>query len=134
PARIAHAICDGASSCVPAPCCAVVSSDLSGQLTVLAERGLMPEMGPAVYAVAGWVMQRGTEFVTADLRHDPRVPEEWVATVVAFPLSCRGRHLGSIVRPERNPAARDPQVAAAGARQRRAALQPAAGAPGMPPP
>ena len=40
--------------------------------TVLADRGLMPDMGPSVYAIAGWVMQRGEEFVTADLRRDER--------------------------------------------------------------
>ena len=31
-------------------------------------------MGPAVYEIADWVMERGEEFVTADLRKDPRMP------------------------------------------------------------
>src|SRR2546426_11015945 len=70
PPKIAELIVDRAATWVPAPCWALVSSDLSGQLSVLADRGLEPDMGPAVYAIATWVMQRGEEFVTADLRRD----------------------------------------------------------------
>jgi len=40
PAKIAELLVERATSWVPAPCWAVVSSDLSGQLSVLAERGL----------------------------------------------------------------------------------------------
>ena len=50
---------------VPAPCWALVSADQSGQLSVLADRGLEPDMGPAVYGDRGtgsWT--RGEEFVT----------------------------------------------------------------------
>src|SRR5207249_6183679 len=59
PDKIAGLVVDRAASWIPAPCWALVSADLSGQLSVLADRGLMPDMGPAVYAIAGWVMQRG---------------------------------------------------------------------------
>ena len=48
PAKIADEIVVRASTWVPAPCWAVVSSDLSGQLSVLADKGLLPDMGPAV--------------------------------------------------------------------------------------
>src|SRR5436309_12520714 len=68
PGKIADLIVDRAATWVPAPCWAVVSADLSGQLSVLADRGLLPEMGPGVYSIARWVMQRGDDFVTADLR------------------------------------------------------------------
>src|SRR4029079_12788851 len=57
PNKIADLIVERAATWVPAPCWAVVASDLSGQLSVLADRGLTPDMGPAVYGVAGWVMQ-----------------------------------------------------------------------------
>src|SRR5206468_7778711 len=97
PDKIAGLVVDRAASWIPAPCWALVSADLSGQLSVLADRGLMPDMGPAVYAIAGWVMQRGEEFVTADLRRDDRVQDQSVASVVAFPLSCRGRRVGAII-------------------------------------
>src|SRR5215831_13106874 len=66
PPRIAELIVDRATGWVPAPCWAVVSSDLSGQLTVLADRGLLPDMGPALHAIANRVMQTGEEFVAAD--------------------------------------------------------------------
>src|SRR5580704_2492987 len=97
PPKVADMIVARAATWIPAPCWAVVSSDLSGQLSVLADRGLMPDMGPAVYAVANWVMHRGQEFVSADLRVDPRVESTLVGTVLAFPLSCRGRRIGAIL-------------------------------------
>ena len=125
PARIAETLVDRAATWVPAPCWAVVSSDLSGQLSVLAERGLMPDMGPAVYAVADWVMQHGEEFVTADLRRDARVRDQSMAAVVAFPLVCRGRRVGAIVGLDRTPSARDPQLAPAVLRAVRELFEPA---------
>src|SRR5207237_1265539 len=97
PSKIAELVVERAATWVPAPCWAVVSSDLSGQLSVLADRGLMPDMGPAVYAIAHWVMERGEEFVTDDLRSDARVSNESVGAVIAFPLSCRGRHVGALM-------------------------------------
>src|SRR5918911_436939 len=73
PTKIADLIVDRAATWIPAPCWAVVCADLSGQLSVLADRGLMPDMGPAVYAVAGSGMKSGQGFVTADLSADSRV-------------------------------------------------------------
>src|SRR6266550_9120947 len=91
PPKIAEVIVECAATWVPAPCWAVVSSDPSGQLSVLADRGLVPEMGSAVYAIATWVMNRGQEFAAADLAHDTRVTDASVGAVLAFPLSSRGR-------------------------------------------
>jgi diguanylate cyclase (GGDEF)-like protein len=125
PAKIAETIVERAATWVPAPCWAAVSSDLSGQLSVLADRGLMPDMAPAVYAVASWVMQRGEEFVSADLRLDERVPDQSSATIVAFPLSCRGRRLGAIVGLDRRPSSRPPQLAPSVLRAVRVLLEPA---------
>src|SRR5206468_8043929 len=73
PARVGDHIVERAATWLPAPCWAVVASDLSGQLAVLADRGLMPEMGPAVYAVAKCVMDSGQDFVSASLQADKRV-------------------------------------------------------------
>src|SRR5581483_8921501 len=56
PTKVAELIVERAATWIPAPCWAVVSSDLSGQMSVLADHGLSPEMGPAVYAIATWVM------------------------------------------------------------------------------
>src|SRR6266545_3337533 len=106
PPKIAETIVERAATWVPAPCWAVVSSDLSGQLSVLADRGLTPDMGPAVHAIAAWVMARGAEFVTADLREDTRVKDPFVGAVMAFPLSCRGRRVGAVVGLDRLASAR----------------------------
>src|SRR5262245_47432161 len=44
PAKIAEQIVARAGTWLPAPCWAVVSTDLNAQLTMLAEQGLTPEM------------------------------------------------------------------------------------------
>ncbi len=126
PQRIADIIIDRAATWVPAPCWALVSADLSGQLSVMADRGLQPDLGPAVYGVAEWVMQRGEEFVTADLRRDSRVRDESVATVVALPLSCRGRRVGAVIGLDRRPSSREPRLAPSVLRALRVLLEPAA--------
>src|ERR1700712_2337156 len=97
PQKIAEVLVDRASTWLPAPCWAVISADLSGELSVLADRGLTPDMGPAVYAIATWVMQRNQEFVTADLSRDTRVNNPSAGAVIAFPLGCRGRRIGALV-------------------------------------
>src|SRR5882672_4240440 len=73
PPKVADTLVERAATWVPAPCWAVVSSDLSAQLSVIADHGLTPDMAPAVYAIANWVMSRGQEFVSADLQRDTRV-------------------------------------------------------------
>jgi diguanylate cyclase (GGDEF)-like protein len=125
PQKIAEVIVDRASTWVPAPCWAVVSADLSGQLSVLADRGLTPDMGPAVYAIATWVMHRGQEFVAADLAQDTRVTDAAVGAVVAFPLSCRGRKVGALIALDRQASTREPRMAASMLRAVRVLLEPA---------
>ncbi len=125
PSRIADALVERAATWVPAPCWAVVTSDLTGQMSVLADRGLMPDMSSAVYSIAAWVMQRGEEFVTADLREDERIKDESAATVVAFPLSCRGRRVGVIIGLDREPSSRAPQLSTTVLRAVRVLLEPA---------
>jgi len=125
PPKIADEIVERASSWLPTPCWAVVSSDLSGQLSVLSDRGLMPDMGPAVYAIAKWVMSRGQEFTTANLQRDPRVSDPAAGAVMAFPLSCRGRRVGALVALDREPSAREPRISASMLRAVRILLEPA---------
>jgi diguanylate cyclase (GGDEF)-like protein len=125
PQKIAEVIVDRAATWVPAPCWAVVSADLSGQLSILADRGLTPEMAPAVHAIATWVMQRSEEFVTPDLARDARVSDPHVGAVVAFPLSCRGRRVGALVALDGQPSAREPRMAASLLRAVRILLEPA---------
>jgi diguanylate cyclase (GGDEF)-like protein len=126
PPKVAEAILARAATWVPAPCWAVVSSDLSGQLSVLADRDLGPEMGGAVFAIATWVMNRGQDFSAADLKHDPRVADPSVGAVLAFPLSCRGRHVGALIALDRVPSIREPRLSASMLRAMRILLEPAA--------
>jgi diguanylate cyclase (GGDEF)-like protein len=126
PAKIADLIVDRASSWVPAPCWALVSADLSGQLTVLADRSLDQSLGPAVYGIAHWVMDRGDELVSADLRNDARVRDRAPAAVIAFPLICRGRRVGALIGIDRAPSAREPRLPATMTLAVRTLLEPAA--------
>jgi diguanylate cyclase (GGDEF)-like protein len=126
PSKISDLIIDRAATWVPAPCWAVVASDLSGQSSVLADRGLTPEMKPALYRVAGWVMQRGEDFVTADLRRDARLRDAAVGSVIAFPLSCRGRRVGALIGLDGVASSREPRMALANLRAVRVLLEPAA--------
>ena len=125
PSKIGEVVVDRASTWLPAPCWAVVSADLSGQLSVLADRGLSPDMGPAVYAIAKWVMHRNQEFVTADMTRDSRLPDASVGAVIAFPLSCRGRRVGALVAIDRQPSAREPRLSESMLRAVRVLLEPA---------
>ena len=86
PVEIAELLVERAAAWIPAPNWAVVSSDLSARLQVLASRGLTPEMGPALHSVANWVMYRGEDFASENLRGDARIRSESVGAVLAFPL------------------------------------------------
>ena len=126
PVRLAEIIVGRAATWIPAPCWAVVSSDLSGQLTVLADRGLTPDMGPAVCAVALQVMQSGTEFAAANLRSDRRVSHESIGAVLAFSLTSRGRSIGAVVGLDHAASSRAPKPSPGILRAVRMLLEPAA--------
>ena len=111
PSKIADFIVERAATWVPAPCWAVVASDPTGQLSVLAARGLTPDMDPVVDGIATWVMNRGVEFIASDLRRDTRVPHASGGSVVAFPLSCRGHRVGALIGMDRQKSAREPHLA-----------------------
>lgn len=126
PSKIAELILDRAVTWVPAPSWAIVSSNLSGQLSVLADRGLMPDMELAVRKIAERLMDRGGEFVAADLAADSRVPPGARGSAVAFALGCRGRHIGALVGLDRLPSALEPRLPASIVRAVRGLLEPAA--------
>ena len=128
PGKIADEVVERASTWIPAPSWALVSSDLSGQLSVLADRALSPEMGPSVYAVAKWVMHRNAEFTTADLRQDARASDAGAGAVLAFPLSCRNRRVGALIALDPLASAREPRISAGSLRAVRVLLEPASAA------
>ena len=110
PQKIAGLIIDHAATWVPAPSWALVSSTASGELSVLADRGLVGEMRPAACAVAGWVMQRGDQFATADLASDARVSHPAAGAVVAFALTSRSQAVGALIALDRAVSSREPRV------------------------
>jgi diguanylate cyclase (GGDEF)-like protein len=128
PVRIAEAIVEQASTWLPVPSWAIVCPDLSGQLSVFAERGLPPELASGAHSIAGWVMTHGEEFSAANLGRDARISAPSPATVLAFPLTCRGRTIGVLVGLDRGPSTRRPEFAPAALRAFRVLLEPAAAA------
>ena len=128
PESLASLIIDRASSWIPAPCWALVSADLSGHLSLLADRGLAPELGAAVYAIAEWVMRHDGEFASADLGADARVAAAGLGAVLGLPLTARGRRVGALVAADRTAASRPPRLAPDLLRAIRLLLEPAAAA------
>src|SRR5262245_15018883 len=128
PEKLAELIVDRGASWIPAPFWALVSSDLSGDLTVLAGRGLTEEMGDAVDAVATWVMHHGDVFTSPDLRADTRVSAQLASAVLALPLINRGSRIGALVALDRKPSSRDPKLAPSLLRAILLLLEPAAAA------
>jgi diguanylate cyclase (GGDEF)-like protein len=138
PAKIADVIVDRAAIWMSEArwsCWALVSADLSGELSVLAYRGLKDEevaMGAQVRAIANWVMHRGEEFASADLAADPRVAAAGPETlgtsrvsVMAFPLSSRGHHVGALIGFDPRASARAPRLASPQLKAVRVLLEPA---------
>jgi diguanylate cyclase (GGDEF)-like protein len=128
PLDIAELLVARAAEWIPAPNWAVVSADQSARLQVLASRGLTPEMGPALHSVANWVMYRGEDFASENLRADGRIRSESVGAVIALPLSCRGRRVGALIGFDRTPSARKPQLSPALLKAVRVLIDPAAAA------
>ena len=67
---------------MPAPSWAVVGADLSALLSVIADRALESDLGPAVNAIGAWVMHRGEPFLSAVLKNnDARILVDPMAQV-----------------------------------------------------
>ncbi len=122
PPRVAEIIVEHASQWLPISAWAVVS----GQLTVLADRNLTTPMQQAVNAAAAWVIQSGDELSTASFGLDDRMHASHAGAGLAFPLSCRGRHVGALVAIDDAPSGRQPRLATPFASAMRRLLEPAA--------
>jgi diguanylate cyclase (GGDEF)-like protein len=106
PGSVAEWLIRQANSWIPAPCWAVVARDGSDRLTVMADSGLTPALGPSLWPAAEWVMAQGRELLAADLARDARTGMRGSGTVVAFPLLCRNQTIGVL-------AGIDPQTSSA---------------------
>ena len=97
PRKVGEWLVRQAHNWIPAPCWAVITYDSNGQLNVLADLGLTPNLGPSLWSSANWVMRHGVEFFSRDLAHDSRATAGACGTSVAFPLICRNRTVGVLV-------------------------------------
>jgi diguanylate cyclase (GGDEF)-like protein len=97
PAAIAQALVQRASQWIPLTCWAVVCADHQEQLSVIAEAGIVPDFGPALYGVADWVMRHQQVFLSGDLRSEARIAVRQPTAVIAWPLRGRDQVAGVLV-------------------------------------
>jgi diguanylate cyclase (GGDEF)-like protein len=126
PAAVATVLLDRAATWVQMSSWALVARDRTGQLALVADRGLAADMRPAVEAAAAWVIQTGQDLVTNNLSLDSRVRVEFPAVAVGFPLACRGRRVGALVGIDAAPSSRAPKLAPGLVSGIRQLLEPAA--------
>jgi hypothetical protein len=79
-----------------------------------------------VRAVAKWVMHRGDEFCSENLREDSRVRGQAMGAVLALPLAGRERRVGALVAFDRTPASQRPKLATRLLQSIKLLLEPAA--------
>ena len=125
PKRVAGWLVGAAQGWIPAPCWAVVAHDLNGHLAVIADDGLTPAMGPALWATANWVMRHHAELLAADLAADSRDPHA-CGTALGFPLICRQRTVGVLVGLDPVPSSAPPSLGPSLILTLRTLLEPAA--------
>ena len=111
---------------IPAPCWVLVAPDINGRLSVLAGKGLTPDLDPSLWAVANWVMAQGAEFMSADLSRDRRGGGKAYGSVVALPLACRNRTYAVLVGLDPLPSATPPSLGTSLLAVMRTLLEPAA--------
>jgi diguanylate cyclase (GGDEF)-like protein len=126
PLKIAGWLVRQAGEWIPAPCWAVVAHDINGQLAVLADDGLTPNLGPSLWAATHWVMRNGAEFIAADLSKDQRAGQNAAGTALAFPLLCRHHTVGVLVALDPLPSSSAPSLGPSVVTTLRTLLEPAA--------
>ena len=97
PRKVAEWMVRQAQSWIPAPCWVVIAHDVNGHLNVLADVGLVPNLGPSLWSAANWVMRHNAEFFSGDLAKDSRGGPGANGSAIALPLTCRNRSVGALV-------------------------------------
>jgi diguanylate cyclase (GGDEF)-like protein len=126
PRKVAEWLVRQAHDWIPAPCWAVIAHDVNGHLNVLADIGLTPNLGPALWSSANWVMRHGVEFFSKDLANDARASAGASGTALAFPLICRNRTVGVLVGLDPVPSRSAPSLGPSLLLALRAVLEPCA--------
>jgi diguanylate cyclase (GGDEF)-like protein len=126
PKRVAEWLVRQANDWIPAPCWAVIAHDVNGQLNVIADSGLAPNLGPALWASANWIFRHGVEFASRDLAEDSRATAGAIGTAIGFPLICRHRTVGALVGLDPTPSTAVPSLGPSLVLAVRTVLEPAA--------
>jgi len=111
---------------IPAPAWAVIAHDVTGQVNVLADAGLVPSLGPSLWSAANWVLRHGTEFFSGDLARDSRGGPGGAGSAIALPLTCRNQTVGALVCLDPNPSRTTPVMGGSLVLALRLLLEPAA--------
>jgi len=112
PESIGKLVVNRADEWFKAPACGVFAPDLDGQVITLSSKGIRESLSPAAIGVARWVIDKGREFTTADLKKDSRATGA-AGAVLAWPLRCRAQTVAAMVVMERQAAQQVPQLTSA---------------------
>jgi diguanylate cyclase (GGDEF)-like protein len=126
PKKVAEWLVRQANDWMAAPCWAVIAPDGNGQLNVIADLGLTPHLGPALWSAANWVLRHGVEFTSRDLAKDSRAAAGAIGTAIAFPLMCRQSTVGALVGLDPAPSTAAPSMGPSLMLAVRTVLEPAA--------
>ena len=103
-------IIDLASAWIPASSWGVVTADLSGQLSILAERRIEIDQRRALFAVATRLLAEGRVFASANLSTDQRVGVPLRGAAVGLALVSRSRRVGAVIALDAAPASDEPKL------------------------
>jgi diguanylate cyclase (GGDEF)-like protein len=126
PRKVAEWIVRQGQGWLPAPCWAVIAHDVNGHLNVLADDGLVPNLGPSLWSAANWVMRHGTEFFSGDMAKDSRGGPGALGSAIALPLMSRNRSIGVLVCLDSTPSRSAPSMGPSLALSLRTLLEPSA--------
>jgi diguanylate cyclase (GGDEF)-like protein len=90
-----------------------VTTDVNGQLAVIAQRGLPESLASTAQAVGGWMVHSGEDFASADLRSDSRLAAPSGGNPVAavgFVLRGRDQAIGALIGFDRRASESEPAL------------------------
>ena len=125
PQKVAEYLVRWAADWLPVNNWAVVAAEPGRRIGAGRRAGAARGGAPAAQAVAVWVTQTNSDFLSANLSQDTRVSQSFAAAVLAFPLNGRDRILGALVGLDAALPPRTPRFAAGVLEAWRALLEPA---------
>ncbi len=125
PRQVADWLLREAADWIPAPVWVVVARDLGGDLAVLADRGLVPDLHPSLWMAANAAVRHRTEYLVGNLAAEPDAPPSALGAAVALPLLSRGQVIGVLVGLDPAGSVRTPSLGTTVSTLLRTVLEPA---------